>query len=187
MKRIQHQGHVNPAWRVCVCVCVCADQEWRSRMINITMEVKVLVTQSCPILWDPMDHSLPGSYVPGIFQAGVLVQVAISFFRGSSQTRNRTHISWGSYTGGQVLYQPSHQGSPCLPMPNLNTIMKKHQPNSSRGTAAGLQQHGESHWTTKELLLVGGSQRNMNEEKQNMTLDWVGTSAIKDIFRTAAK
>ena len=23
MKRLQHHGHVNPAWRVCVCVCVC--------------------------------------------------------------------------------------------------------------------------------------------------------------------
>ena len=140
---------------VCVCVCVCTDQEWRSRMINIT--VKVLVTQSCIILWDLMDHSLPGSYVPGIFQAGLLEQVAISFFRGSSQTRDQTHISWGSCTGRQVLYQLSHQGSPCLPMPNLNTIMKKHQPNSSWGTAADLQNHGESHWTTKELLPVGGS------------------------------
>ena len=42
------------------------------------------VPQSCPILWDPMDCSLPGSSVHGIFQARVLEWVAIPFSRGSS-------------------------------------------------------------------------------------------------------
>ena len=37
------------------------------------------VAQSCPILSDPMDCSLPGSSVHGIFQAGVLEWVAIAF------------------------------------------------------------------------------------------------------------
>jgi len=36
------------------------------------------VTQSCPTLRDPMDCSLPGSSVPGIFQARVLEWVAIA-------------------------------------------------------------------------------------------------------------
>ena len=40
------------------------------------------VAQSCPTLWDPMDCSLPGSCVHGIFQAIVLEWVAISFSRG---------------------------------------------------------------------------------------------------------
>ena len=35
--------------------------------------------QSCPTLSDPMDCSLPGSSVPGIFQARVLEWVAIAF------------------------------------------------------------------------------------------------------------
>ena len=42
------------------------------------------VTQSCVTLCDPMDCSLPGSSVHGIFQAGVLEWVAISFSKGSS-------------------------------------------------------------------------------------------------------
>ena len=42
------------------------------------------VTQLCPILCDPMDCSLPGSSVHGIFQARVLEWVAISFSRRSS-------------------------------------------------------------------------------------------------------
>ena len=35
------------------------------------------VAQSCPTLSDPMDHSLPGSPVHGIFQARVLERVAM--------------------------------------------------------------------------------------------------------------
>ena len=37
------------------------------------------VAQSCPTLSDPMDYSLPGSSVYGIFQAGVLEWGAIAF------------------------------------------------------------------------------------------------------------
>ena len=37
------------------------------------------VSQSCPTLSDPMDCSLPGSSVHGIFQAGVLDWGAIAF------------------------------------------------------------------------------------------------------------
>jgi len=40
------------------------------------------------ILRDPMDCSLPGSSIHGIFQARVLEWVVISFSRGSSQPRN---------------------------------------------------------------------------------------------------
>ena len=35
------------------------------------------VTQLCPTLTDPMDYSLPGSSIHGIFQARVLEWVAI--------------------------------------------------------------------------------------------------------------
>ena len=40
--------------------------------------------QSCPALCDPMDCSLTGSSVHGVFQAIILEWVAISFSRGSS-------------------------------------------------------------------------------------------------------
>ena len=51
------------------------------------------VTQSCLTLCDPMDCSLPGSSVHGIFQAIVLEWIAISFSRVSSQPRARTRVS----------------------------------------------------------------------------------------------
>ena len=39
------------------------------------------VTQLCPTLCDPMDRSLPGSSVHGIFQARVLEWAAISVIK----------------------------------------------------------------------------------------------------------
>ena len=42
------------------------------------------VAQWCPTLCDPMDCSLSGSSVHGIFQARVLEWIAVSFSRGSS-------------------------------------------------------------------------------------------------------
>ena len=56
-----------------------------------SMKVKVLVTQSCPTLCDPMDCSLPGFSVHGILQARILEWIAIPSSRGSSQPRD--HIS----------------------------------------------------------------------------------------------
>ena len=51
------------------------------------------VVQLCPTLCSPMDCSLPGSSLHGIFQARVLEWVAISFSRGPSRPRYQTHIS----------------------------------------------------------------------------------------------
>ena len=49
--------------------------------------------QSCPTLCNPMDGSLPGSSVHGIFQARVLEWTAIAFSRGSSRPRDQTQVS----------------------------------------------------------------------------------------------
>ena len=52
----------------------------------------------------PTQGSPPGSSVHGIFQARILEWVAFSFSRGSSQLRDRTHISLHLLTGGRFLY-----------------------------------------------------------------------------------
>ena len=52
------------------------------------------VAQLCPTFWDPMDCSLPGSSVHGIFQARILEWVAVSFSRRSSWPRDWTPVSW---------------------------------------------------------------------------------------------
>ena len=54
---------------------------------------KVKVAQSCSTLFDPMDCSLPGCSLHGIFKERILEKVAISFSRGSSGPRGRIKIS----------------------------------------------------------------------------------------------
>ena len=65
--------------------------------------MKALIARSCPTLCDPMDCSPPGSSVHGILQAGILESVAIPSSRGSSQFRDRTHVS---YVAGRLLSEP---------------------------------------------------------------------------------
>ena len=78
----------NPA---CVCMCV----------------------QSCPILCEPMDYCPQSSSVHGILQARILEWIAISFSRGSSQARDRTHVSCISrqilchWATGKTLQNPT--------------------------------------------------------------------------------
>ena len=75
------------------------EQMWRGFLNTITfyfMYISLLSTyiaQSCPTFCDPMDCSLRGSSVRGIFQAIVLKWIAISFSRGSSQPRDQTTVS----------------------------------------------------------------------------------------------
>ena len=47
---------------------------------------------------------MPGSSVHGIFQAGTLEQVAISFSRGSSWRRDPNYMSCASWIGRWILY-----------------------------------------------------------------------------------
>ena len=67
-------------------------REWRIHGSDKVKESESEVAQLCPTLCSPMDCSLPGSSVHGIFQAIVLECIAISFSRGSSQPRDRTQV-----------------------------------------------------------------------------------------------
>ena len=70
-----------------------------------------LLAQLCPILWDPLDCSPPGSSIHGISQASILESVAIPFSWGSSQPRDWTRVFC---IGRQIFYGLGHQGSPCM-------------------------------------------------------------------------
>ena len=63
-------------------------RDWTGVSYNREDPVKVLVTQSCPTLCDPVDCSPPGSSVHGILQGSILEWVATSLSRGSSQPRD---------------------------------------------------------------------------------------------------
>ena len=50
------------------------------------------VAQSCPTLSHPMDCSLPGSSIHGIFQARVLEWGAIAFSRGEGEMYGKSNM-----------------------------------------------------------------------------------------------
>ena len=71
----------------------------------------VLVAQWCPILYDPLGCSPPGSSVHGILQVRILEWVAIPFSKGPSWPRDWTHT--GLRHCRPILYCLSHQGPHC--------------------------------------------------------------------------
>ena len=73
------------------------------------MYVHAKLLPSCPNLCNPMDCSLPGSSVCGIFQARILEWVAMPSSRGSSWPRDRNQVSC---TGRWILYHWANGGSP---------------------------------------------------------------------------
>ena len=72
------------------------------------------VAQSCPTLSDPMDCSLPGSLVHGIFQARELKWVAIAFsIKAVNMNKNvgmfkitRRNGLYISQLGDSIIYHP---------------------------------------------------------------------------------
>ena len=69
------------------------------------LKVKVLLSQSCLTLWNPMDCSPPGYSVHGIFQARILEWITISFSRWISPTQE---LNPGVLHYRQILYHLSH-------------------------------------------------------------------------------
>ena len=74
-----------------------------SELCQSFLKPQVKSFQLCPTLCNPMDYSLPGSSVCGIFQARILEWVAISFSRGSSWPKDQTHVSYVSCIGRWVF------------------------------------------------------------------------------------
>ena len=63
------------------------------------------VAQSCPTFCDPMDCSLPGSSIHGIFQARVLECGAIAFSNSALDHHNKANIA--VLQGTQIFWFPS--------------------------------------------------------------------------------
>ena len=87
----------------------CYIKEWMCGVFSVTESKLTLLTayahaQLCLTLCNPMDCSPPGSSVYGILQTKILEWVAMPSFKGSSSSRDRTHVSCVSFIGRQVLY-----------------------------------------------------------------------------------
>ena len=81
--------------------------------------MKVLVTQLCLTLCDPMDCSPPGSSVHGILQTRVLEWGAIAFSQG---------LNPGLLHCRQILYHLSQQGRQDEGPDNTNTQIQQPLP-----------------------------------------------------------
>ena len=66
----------------------------------ISLHSKMLFSQSCLTLCDPMDSNPPGSSVHGILQAKILDWVVIPFSGGCSQPKVQT---WVSHIAGRCF------------------------------------------------------------------------------------
>ena len=84
-KKSQEKSKIHSTERIYVCVCVCV----------------CVCTQSSQTFCDPMDYSPSGYSIYGIFQATMLEQDVISYYRGSSPPRVQTHVSC---IGRWILY-----------------------------------------------------------------------------------
>ena len=78
--------------------------EFHSRFCNSYNQITRREMRACcrSVLsnsYDPMDCSLPGYSIHGIFQARIMEWIAISSSRGSSQSRDWTHVSCISCNG----------------------------------------------------------------------------------------
>ena len=137
------------------------------------------VAKSCPILCDPMDCSLPGSPVHGVFQARILEWVVISSSRGSSQPRDQTCICcigrwipyhWGTWESPALENIEAPVACPISPLPdflislNMN-ILRPHElyspwnspgQNTGMGSCSLLQGIFLSHGWTKVFQITGG-------------------------------
>ena len=81
---------------------------------------RCLVTKSCPTLWDRMDYSPPAPPSMGFPRQEYWEWGTISFSRGSSWSRDWTHLS--CLAGCLPL---SHQGSPLYPLSRQQQKQKK--------------------------------------------------------------
>ena len=83
-----------------------------------SLESESEVVQSCTILCDSMDCSLPGSSVHRTFQARVLEWVAVSSSRGPSQPRAQTRFPVSPVLAGGFLTTGATLGDVKLHFPD---------------------------------------------------------------------
>ena len=93
------------------------------------------IFQSCLILCDPIDCSLPGSSAHWIFQARILEWVAISYSRKYSRPRDRICVSCVSCIGGGFFTT----GPPGKPTCNTNHNNSGNNKNNNKMSRKGPQ------------------------------------------------
>ena len=125
LKTVKQLSSLRVPWKVC-------EVKWKRYFSQDDLRLSTVVylqLLSC----DPTNCSPLGSSVHGILQARILEWVAISFSWGDSPTKDGTHISCVSYTGGSVqslsrvwLFVPHglQHARPLCPSPTPGVLLK---------------------------------------------------------------
>ena len=71
---------------------------WPGSILGIWLDFCGFCAQSCPAVCDPMDYSLPGSYIHGILQARILEWVAMPSSRRSLVSPTSPASAGGFFT-----------------------------------------------------------------------------------------
>ena len=127
----------------------------------------------CALLWltlcNLMDCSLPGFSVHGIFQARILKWVAFSYSRGSSQSKDWTHVSWISCIDRWILYHWASWEAQGLSCSMWNQVP---WPGIEPGPLA-LWAQNLSHWTTigVPILRLGWCNLKCAQRKEEIILN----------------
>ena len=94
------------------------------------------VAQSCPTLSDPMDCSLPGSSVHGIFQARVLEWGAIAFstlaYNTSKMSRSKKEQGTSLVVQWLRLHAPNARGPGIIPGRGARSHMLQPRPGAAK-------------------------------------------------------
>ena len=106
----------------------------------------IMKAQSCLTLCEPMDCSLPGSSLHGIFQARILEWVALSFSGGSSLPRDQTQVSC-------IAGRPICKFYTYIQFPVCCSIYQKQKKSESNGSLKRLNYyhtHGKVKFLTRD-------------------------------------
>ena len=112
------KGSSWPRDRTCVsCIDTCVLYHWVTRAAAAAAKS----LQSCPSLCDPMDCSLPGSSIHGIFQARVLEWVANAFSESPGQPG---HNGKGCDLTVQANWLDGHESTYPFVLPSITYILR---------------------------------------------------------------
>ena len=126
------------------------------------------IFQSCLILCDPIDCSLPGSSAHWIFQARILEWVAISYSRKYSRPRDRICVSCVSCIGGGFFTT----GPPGKPTCNTNHNNSGNNKNNNRVLAFLSSAHVPG--PVEELCKLSIYKQNPNPNPTRLVLLYFG-------------
>ena len=112
--------------------------------------VLCLVALSCPTLCDPLDCSLQAPLSMGVLQARILEWVAVPSLQGIFPTQE---LNPGPARCRQILYCPSHQGSPRILEQGACPFSKGSSWPMNRTRVSCIAGRSFTSWATREALL----------------------------------